>query len=318
MTVVPLLIHIGYHKTATTWLQRQLFVPEYGYRPILDHQSVFDYIVRPHGLTFDSNAARKTIKDALAKVRSGESGVISSEILSGHPFFGGRESDILAKRLADITPEARILISVRDQMRILPSVYMQYLLRGGTMDYVQFFKGEADIQYFVFSPEHFKYHQLVRLYQELFGKDKVFVLTQESLRNDLDETVKKLAEFSGNRIYSELEPKSRESVGESYPEYAAPILRRINHVQTSTLNPQPIISLGRTPKGFYKLSGYAFKNWPLSKILRNKKPVSNHVRQKFSSYFAESNQALSDLVGPELDLTGYQGIGQEKPSDYPK
>lgn len=308
MTLPPLLVHIGYHKTATTWMQRRIFIPEYGYQPIFDHQAVFDHIVQPHGLVFRPDYARAAVKNTLIGIKTGESGVISSEILSGHPFFGGRESDILARRLAAVVPEARILISIRDQMRILPSVYMQYLLRGGTMDYVQFFKGEADIQYFAFSPEHFKYHRLVKLYQNLFGKNQVFVLTQESLRSNKDEMLKKLAEFSGNSLFSCLKTEAHQSVGESYPEYAVPILRRINHVQTSTLNPRPIISLGRTPKGLYKLAGYVLKNWPLSKVLQDYKPVSSHVRQEFSGYFAESNRILADLVGSELNLNGYAGI----------
>lgn len=307
MTLSSLMIHIGYHKTATTWMQRQLFVPLHGYRMLFDHKAVFEFFVRPHGLVFNPQIAKDALAIALADIRTGEAGVISSEILSGHPFFGGRESDILAKRLKQIAPESRILISIRDQMHILPSVYMQYILRGGTMDYVQFFNGDTDMHYFTFSPEHFKYHRLIRLYQELFGKDRVFVLTQESLRRDQETALKRLADFSGNTLYSGLTEKARKPVGKSYPEYAVPILRRINHVQTSTLNPQPIISLGKTPKGIYRVAGFALKKPPFSSMLSDYKPVSAHVKQKFSEYFKESNRKLIDIVGSELDLAGYSG-----------
>lgn len=308
MTKVPLLIHIGYHKTATTWMQKRLFLADHGYRQLFNQYVVFDLIVKPHGLVFDPDPAKKVIAEELLRIKSGEVGVISSEILSGHPFFGGRESDVFAERLAGIAPDAHILISIRNQMRILPSVYMQYILRGGTMTHAQFFEGKTDVTYLSFSPEHFEYHRLVQLYIELFGKDRVHIVTQESLQKDENLTLEALARFSKNERYTGLTDEARRPVGESYPEYAVPVLRRINHVQASTLSPRPIISFGRTPKGMYKLAGFALKRPPLATVLRKYKPVSTYVRENFSGHFAQSNQTLSAMIGPELDLSGYDGI----------
>lgn len=84
-----LLIHIGYHKTATTWMQRQLFQPVHGYRQICGHQEVFDLIVKPHGLRFDPAPMQALISRGIESLAKGEVPVISSEILSGHPFQGG-------------------------------------------------------------------------------------------------------------------------------------------------------------------------------------------------------------------------------------
>lgn len=308
MTKASLLIHIGYHKTATTWMQKRLFLPHHGYQQLFNQYVVFDLIVKPHGLVFDPRPAKEVIEQELTQIQSDEIGVISSEILSGHPFFGGRESDVFAKRLAEIAPDAHILISIRNQMRILPSVYMQYILRGGTMGYKQFFEGKADVAYPSFSPEHFEYHRLVKLYVELFGKKHVHVLTQESLQENETLALETLAQFSKNVQYKGLLAEARRPVGESYPEYAVPILRRINHVQISTLNPRPIVSFGRTPKGMYKLAGFVLKKPPLATMLRKYKPVSTYVKEKFSGHFAKSNQELSTLIGPGLDLSGYDGI----------
>ena len=49
----PVLIHIGYHKTGTTWFQKILFRPEFGLPPIMSHEEVFATLVRPHELAFD-------------------------------------------------------------------------------------------------------------------------------------------------------------------------------------------------------------------------------------------------------------------------
>ena len=101
MTGRRLLIHVGYHKTATTWMQASLFRPHHGFAPILDHDDVFRLITAPHGLVFDPSAA--AADEIAARTYAAPPNlvpVISSEILSGQPFFGGRESDAFAERLA--------------------------------------------------------------------------------------------------------------------------------------------------------------------------------------------------------------------------
>lgn len=301
----PILFHVGYHKTATTWMQRRLFMPEYGYCQIADHEEVFRHIVQPHGFRFDPTAMRDLLDVRLKTLSSGEVPVVSSEILSGHPFQGGHENDVYAERLARIAPNARILISVRTQLKILPSVYMQYILRGGTMPWPQFFDGTDEPGYFAFSPEHFEYDLLVAQYQRLFGADNVYVLTQESLLGDIGAAAHAVAAFAENSTFEALSEKGRRASGISYPEYAAPVLRRINHVQSSTLNPAPILRLGKTPTGLFKIAGFALKRPPLSTVLAGRKPVSDYVRRRFTGHFSDSNARLADLVNHLGDFSAY-------------
>ena len=195
---------------------------------------------------------------------------------------------------------------LRSQLRILPSVYMQYVLRGGTMPAEQFFRGEAGLGYFGFSPEHFEYDLLLARYQSLFGAQNVHVMTQESLKTDMDGAALRLAEFSGNRLFSALSAAARGVNAPSYPEYAAPVLRRINHVQASVLNPAPVIRLGTTPGGLYRAAGYLLKRPAVAKALAGRHPVSDHVRRRFTGYFAASNARLADLTGGLVDLAEYR------------
>lgn len=301
----PLLLHIGYHKTATTWMQKRLFVPAHGYRQLADHTEVFAHVVRPHGLRFDARALEDVIRTRSAALPADEVPVISSEILSGHPFQGGHESDVYAERLAQIAPGARILISIRSQIRILPSVYMQYVLRGGTMPHERFFEGTQEIGYFGFTPEHFEYDRLVALYQQLFGARNVHVMTQESLMTDMEAACSGLAHFARNDLYKGLNPEALRVQSPSYPEYLAPVLRRINHVQSSTLNPTPILALGHTPGGLYRAIGYVLRQPPFKTLLGHRKPVSDFVKHKFAGRFTESNARLAALLGDRPDLSGY-------------
>lgn len=313
-----LLLHVGYHKTATTWMQRRLFTPEHGFQQLADHPEIFEHVVKPHGLHFDPKGMQGLIADKMAACPDGIVPVVSSEIMSGHHFLGGRESEVYADRLAQIVDGlpavsgAKILISIRSQMRILPSCYMQYVLRGGTMPYDLFFQGTDVPGYFAFDPRHFEYHHLVARYQRLFGADNVYVLPQESLQKDMEAASADLARFAGATQFAGLSAAAKRVQSPSYPEYATSVLRRVNHVQTSTLNPRPIVSFGQTPYGLYKLFGFALKKPPLATLLKGKKPVSAYVRRTFKGTYDDSNRALQSMLAHPVDLGAYEGISQPK------
>lgn len=294
------LLHIGYHKTATSWMQQRLFVPEHGYRQVARHTEVWRHVVGKHGLLFDAEDMKSAIRNGMSALRDGEVPVVSSEILSGHPFYGGIGSDVFARRLKEIAPDARILISVRHQHRMLTSVYMQYLSRGGTMSPERFFAGDPDLGFYGFRPEHFEFHRLVDLYQELFGRENVYLMSQESLVRDIDEAARGLARFVGNEHFDRVLPTHRAAYAPSYPEYAVPILRRINKFQKSVLTPAPAIRLGTTPKGLYRLVGATARRPPFSTVLGRFRPVSDYVAQHFADRFDESNRRLIAMIDQEL------------------
>ena len=300
-----LLLHIGYHKTATTWMQRKFFVPMHGFRQLAGHQEIFDHVVRPRGFDFNPDEMRDLLERAAVALLPSEVPVLSSEILSGHPFQGGRESDAFAARLHRIAPEAKILVSIRSQRQILPSVYMQYVLRGGTMPPERFFAGEDEIGYFGFVPEHFRYDQLVSHYQGLFGADRVHVLTQESLKADMDRALAALAAFAGATLYESLGPEARKPDGVSFPEQAAGALRRVNHLRRTVLNPWPMLPLGRLPDIAFKGTGWLFNQRPIATLLRDKRHVSAIAATKFAGFYSDSNARLRTIVTHPLDLSNY-------------
>ncbi|MEM8537605.1 MAG: hypothetical protein AAGF56_07065 [Pseudomonadota bacterium] len=296
-----ILIHIGYHKTATTWMQKHLFLPHHGYQQIMTHQEVFDLIVRPHGLRFEADPARALIKDRLSEVAPDHVPVISSEILSGHPFQGGHESDVFAERLAQIAPGSRILITIRDQMRIIPSVYMQYLQRGGTMCYRQFLAGTSQPGYFGFTPEHFEYDVLLRHYQGLFGTESTYVSTQEALKQDMQAASTALAAFAEATRFTTLSDTANTIHASGYPEAASPALRRTNHLRKSTLNPRPMIAWD----GLYTLVGGLSRRSPVKHIMACRHPISDYVQEHFKTRYTVHNQVLKTQVAHPIDLSTY-------------
>ncbi|MGV6849203.1 MAG: hypothetical protein ACWA5A_12580 [Marinibacterium sp.] len=300
----PLLIHVGYHKTATTWMQRSLFTPEHGYLQIAGHDTVDDLITGPHGLAFSPDPMQAHI--ARADVPDGLVPVISSELMCGNPMYGGRDSDVYAARLHAIAPGARILITIRSQLKILQSTYMQYVLRGGRARPEAFFAGAEVVGYTGFDPVHYEFDRLVRHYFGLFGSENVHVIPQEGLITNREATLQKLADFCGNRGYAGLSETARAREGASYPEQAAPALRRVNHVRKGPMNPHPglILSVNGGRDLLYRAVGSTFRLGPLKAALASWKPVTAAVEARFAGTYGDSNARLAALL-PDTDLSAY-------------
>ena len=298
------LLHVGYHKTGTTWLQNRFFVPEYGYGKILDHDAVSALIVDAHGSVRDAEPLARAADAGGATLEPGHVPVVSSEILCGNPFHGGAGGAENARLLAAAFPDARILITIREQMRMLTSVYMQYLSRGGTRSPEDFFTEENAPGYPRFRTGHFRYDWLIGLYRDLFGAENVLVLTQEEMASDLAGFLAKLSAFAEAPRQDGF-PARTERSGASYPEAAAPLLRRINHFRAGPASPEPALDLGGVSAGLYRWAGGAARHPVLARAYGRRRPVTDHVTARFAGRFADSNQALGRMV-PGLDLTGYE------------
>ena len=301
MTFPNVVFHVGYHKTGTTWMQRRLFQPAHGYLPLMSHEDVFAEITRPHKLAFDPAAPREMIAARMDETQTNVP-VVSSEILSGHPFWGGRDSADFAERIAAITPDAKILLTIRAQIPAIASVYMQYVRRGGRLPAKRFFGGAKVLGFDGFDPVHFEYHRLVARYQELFGSENVKVLTQEQLARDPEGFVADLRGFTGA---AETPLPSTEREGASETEIAVPLLRRFNMIKRDGAAPDPILDLTPLSAALYRGTGWIFRRPAIKKSLGKKRPVTALAKTLFEGRYQASNKALLEMM-PGLDLPGYE------------
>ncbi|UUY05662.1 sulfotransferase [Svornostia abyssi] len=183
------LIHVGYHKTGTSWLQKRLFrVKEAGFWwGGKAEDSPVNRLVTASPLDFDAAQARVEFAAEAAKPRArGLRHVVSLERLSGHPFSGGYDSAEIAHRLHATMPEGRVFIVIREQRGMIASTYKQYVKAGGAMPLRLFLQPPLHRRPRVpaFDLEHFAYHRLLAHYRELFGDDRVLALPYERLRED--------------------------------------------------------------------------------------------------------------------------------------
>ena len=304
-------MHVGYHKTATSWMQEVLFTPACGYAPLMSHAEVFEHITGPHPLAFDPEPARALLAARAAEAPVGLARVVSSEILSGNPMRGGQDCAKNARRLHRIAPQARILITIREQVSMAASMYMQYVSRRGTLPPERFFDGPLETGYPFFDPVHLEYHRLVEFYHTLFGPGQVRVLTFESFRTNPAGFVAAIGDMAGAGAESGIAALAAgDGRNVSNPEYAAGLLRRINHLRAGPVSPNPILDLGEVGKRLYRGAGRAARTAPVSRLVRRRNPIRDMAAVRYAGRFAESNGALAEMC-PELDLQGYQGIGRD-------
>jgi len=186
---VPVIAHVGFHKTATSWFQ-SIFYPAVRTHRVVDRLTVRSAMLAGHAYRFDPADAR-----ARLGIDKGPA-ILCDEDLSGVLHNGGLLTTFLASAIADrlhaVVPEAEIVLFVREQAAMAAACYHQYVREGGT----------ASIGRYLFPDQHrhlaklrpFKtprfdfaqmdYAGLIRRYDALFGRERVHVFAYEAFAHD--------------------------------------------------------------------------------------------------------------------------------------
>ncbi len=307
------LIHIGYHKSGTTWLQRYLFQ---------DAASGFAWdgkrtdspvhrLVSARPLEFRAAEAAAEFARPQAKARKrGLVPVVSLERLSGHPFSGGYDSKEIAQRLFEVFPDGRVLMVVREQKAMLLSTYKQYVKAGGAMPLPRFLDPPVYRRPRIppFDLRHFEYHRLLACYGELFGRERVLALPYERLARDGLGMVAAIAAFAGARpapgALEALPFAARVNTATSAP--AVMLQRVVNRLfVTSDVNPMPLApwkGAAGLRRKVAELGGRA----PLAMQDRLESRLREQVARAAQGRFGESNRILGEMMGVDLAAFGYE------------
>jgi hypothetical protein len=313
------LIHIGMHKTGSTWLQENLFgrddtgfwspsdismsakerVKTYTRALFLDHRGRLmpDEDFNPAGL-------RQQLEPFV--VPTGRCAVFSSERLSGHPLSNGIDRGQLCDRVKQVFPNARILIVFREQRSMILSSYMQFLKYGGGYTLQYYIEGKRDENRHALTSHFFKYDRLIRLYQSAFGPENVLALPMEMFIEKPQDYVERICQF-GNIDTPEYMPfhiKSNERA--TYLPYLA--LRRIAPLIRSSrgnaYNPSILgRNLGRsvqrrTVNLIRKVVPKSLDKWVMKRL-------QQQVEELTKNTYATSNRETEKLIGMDLGAFGY-------------
>ena len=294
----PLAIHIGYHKTATTFLQESVFSrPESPFACPWGVQSALaiEHFVLANPFGFDAAAARKEFFDASsAQPPRDKILVVSHEGLSGDPTHGRYYSREVADRLRATFPEATIVIGIREQRSMILSLYCQHLRRGGCERLEEFVGNDSTRPGFASTLrlDYLAYDRLVDYYQRLFGPDRVIVLPIEMLARDQSQYI--------TRLYTGL--------GIDVPKWQLmpPQNERLSGVTLRLQRRFNCIAARRD-------SRYVFAAHRLCRAVERYVPKPLHrsiermwkqfINSRAAGMYADSNRRLAGMTG--LDLKGY-------------
>jgi hypothetical protein len=326
------LIHIGYHKTGSSWLQKYLFSTKAGVGFTTFSKGpdgpINRLIVSPNPLDFDPAAARRRFRRLIREARdAGLVPIVSSERLSGHPLTGGHDSKELAERLAAVFPDGRLLIVIREQREMVLSSYRQYVKAGGAWSLRKFLHPPVDtrVRTPLFDPSHFAYDRLIRTYQQLFGDDRVLVLPYELLRTEPQLFVGSIAEFAGVDLLQDyldnLPIDARPNLASSRA--ATRIKRAVNRlVACSDLNPAPLVDAPRLEAFARRHVDVVDRVIPGSIAERLERGDRERVAEAVGSRFDASNGTTSAACRLDLAAYGYSVgtgsravIGERSPED---
>ncbi len=299
---MTLLVHPGFHKTATSWLQSTVFAESRLFSSLLDHGEIDDLLVRPHEFNFDAEAAKSRIAALRADGKSGIVDVVSSEILSGNILLGSRDSAALAGRLAASCPGAKVLLTVRAQRPIMKSIYLQYIKRGGQLSIEEYLNFEPEPGYFWFDLRTLEFDRLAQLYADLFGSENVLVLPQELLARDRAHYLRLLCAHVGlEQSEAELELGAVSASGVSPPASGVALLRMSSPMRPGPFNPRSSGILD--PLG--NLLERAAYRWTWGKARADAR-MNDAVAAKLTGHFGASNARLQQYAPVDLAALGYE------------
>ena len=184
------LIHIGFHKTGTSWFQKRIYCRLISHH-MVDRRAIRETLMGRDAFDFDPAAARA----ALGLESPDQPVILCEEDLSG-VLHQGLASTYIAKEMAHrlhaMLPEAHILIFVRAQRTAALSWYHQYVREGGTASLRRYllpqqhrFLGKGrPFKIPCFNFAELDYRGLIETYDELYGRENVTVLPYEALVYD--------------------------------------------------------------------------------------------------------------------------------------
>lgn len=296
-------MHIGYHKTATTMLQKYYFQSNFGYQQIGAHEEVYRYITSIPYFNFSNSKKRDALTVFEGRIASafsaGLSPVISSELLVGNPLAGGHESFGIMLKLKELFPSAKIMITVRRQPDAIWSLYKQFVKGGGVLSPDDFlFFSPAGYSCSGFDKAYYCYSDLVTHYQATFGADSVLVVPYESYHQDLSQLHCALQRLGWSRDYEFHAEKIKPSVNVSVGDATLPLLRQVNRLFKSDQNRQGLIRAEKVRLNLMKLGKLSLPTGSLSGAMV--------LREKLGKYYSGSNKALEELTGLNLGPLGYE------------
>lgn len=314
-------LHVGFPKTGTTFLQTGFFARCEGIRylgkPYVN--GVLGHLVRDicfqDSSTFSLERWRSTWRDRDHWVPGEGPWVISEEGLTFHEV---RDSLTCARRCAEVFGEARILFTVRNQIDTLVSYFRNHALLNTTCYAC---KGRVraplsdwlDYQWRAMEWRHktyvssLRYEAVISQWVEVFGRDRIEVRSFEDMKADTVAFFGELSDTLGvGPVMAPMEGGPRRNRGRSRRRLLFERLRNRFWEDPSQRLPNDSPVSGRPDKGSARRFGVADSFF---RFLERGRPLkidmSDSWKTRLTEFFRDGNERLAIEYGLDLRAHGY-------------
>lgn len=294
-------LQVGYHKTATTFLQQYIY-PKLKQVNYIKQKQIKSYL-QDIRLRHLSNTKVEEIRSYVDSFDNDNPILISYEGLSGSPFAPRKtkkQANILIG-LQRIFPAAEydvhVIVGIRSQVALFTSLYIQHIHMGGVLDaygYLNYCRNNGSLQ-------SLNFHNYLQKVEKTFGRDRLYVMIYEDFRQNPADEIRKLLHFMGEREIPKYSTKtSARKSNKSYGVAQVRIARKLNKYFKSRSNPKGRIPTIRIPK-IGKLAPRTLLQTRISYTLHYKKyELPEDIRELLKERYAEGNKKLAKRYDLEL------------------
>ncbi|MEY3023746.1 MAG: hypothetical protein RJA16_572 [Planctomycetota bacterium] len=305
------LLHLGLHRTGSTWLQQRVFDGRDG-RPtpmVPDRAESARRIVLAREEDFDADELRRWLAERVESVRrAGGVPVLSNERFSGNPHSGWFDAQRTFDRLAEVLPEAKVLLVLREQRDLVRSLWLQYVRIGGPASLRDYLRAPdaGDHRAPCFDPSFLRFDRLVESLDRRFGREQVLAIPYDRLRQDPRDFLARIGAFLGTEIPP---PEHAEAKVYASPGFvAASLQRRVNlWCVRSTLHRAPPLPSPRLARLSGVLASVAGRL--ASPLLESsgRRAAAALVEARLAEVpgLRESNARLAERIGEDLRGFGW-------------
>lgn len=306
------LVHIGFPKALSSWMQKFLFQPEQGFLNVLDSLRTTISVIDPTPFSFDESACLKYINENIQKTQNSETlvPVCSAEALIGNPYCGGYNAKQNADRIKQLFPDARILLIVREQRQLMRSLYKTMIVWGMPHSIARLLKPKDSSLAPQFNLDFLRFDLATAYYQEIFGPENVLVMPYEAFIEDPKNFMLAIMNHA-NCLPTPAFQKLpwRKKINKNQPLFYLYIQRLKNLLLSTPFNyAGPIPSTeARTRQRIINS-----KNNSLPSFTKNwfEDDFRQFIDREFQGKFGESNAKLQRLTGLNLEVYGYEIAGK--------
>lgn len=196
-----IILHLGLPKTATTFLQQDVFLNLKDVNVLFKFKNVQEYKndwLYNLILNIDKPIDLQELKKRRAEYLLENIPNLVTEETFYCGGFGGmfnKEDNrfIMLDRIYKIFPEARVILTIRDKKNLLVSWYKQYIANGGVLVFDDFIRNRMNL-------EKINYEKYIKKLKDFYSKDNVYIIKYEKFITKPKQTIEEICDFIGCKV----------------------------------------------------------------------------------------------------------------------